>query len=420
MSNLIINGPSHLTGTVKVSGCKNAALPVIAATILTNGKNKITNVPDITDIHNLLEILEKLGSKVSFSDNVVEIDNTNIRVKDPDEKLVRKIRASILILGPLLARKGNTKIPPPGGCYIGSRPLNDIFDVLEQFGTRIKEQDGIFDFYVNKLQGNDITLRHMSVTASEIAIMIAAVSEGKTKLRLVACEPHVQDLCYLLNKMGAKISGIGTHELSVEGVKELKPVEYRIISDEIEASTYIIAAAATGSEITLENIETEKVQYSIFSKFKEANVKLGIEKDSIKVKRTFEIKAVGKIWTAPCPHFPTDLQAPFAILMTQANGSTLIQETMFEGRLNYIKEIVRMGANASILDPHRAIIVGPTYLFGKNITSLDLRSGATLIIAAMIAEGESVISNAEIIDRGYENIVEKFQLLGADIKRSKS
>lgn len=417
MSKLIINGPARLHGKVRISGSKNAALPIIAATLLTKGKNTLRNVPDITDIHDLLEIVEKLGAKVTFSGNTLEIDNSDINGKDPDSNLVRNIRASILLIGPLLARNKKVNISAPGGCFIGNRPLDDIFDLFEQFDTEIREEKDIYHFTVPELTGREITMRHMSVTATENAVMTAVLAKGKTVIRLAACEPHVQDLCRFLNKMGAKISGIGTNELVITGVNELKPCEYTIVSDEIEAATYIVAAAATNSEITLENIDTQTVEYSVFSKFKEAGVDLEIKKDSILVKKTFGIKPVKKIWTAPCPHFPTDLQAPFAVLMTQADGSTLIHETMFEGRLNYIKELRKMGANATILDPHRAVIVGPTPLFGKRITTLDLRAGATLIIAALVAKGESIVSQSEIIDRGYEGIVEKLQSLGADIRR---
>ncbi len=417
MSKLQINGPVRLNGTVKISGSKNAALPIIAATLLTRGKNTIENVPDITDIRNLLKIVEKLGGKTKFDHNTLEIDNSLINGHDPDKDLVRKIRASVLLLGPLLARNKKIKMSAPGGCFIGNRPLDDIFDMLEQLGATIKEEGEIYSFNVKSLKGANITLRHMSVTATENVIMAAVMAEGRTVIRLAACEPHVQDLCRFLNKMGAKISGIGTNELKIEGVKELKPVKYKIVSDEIEAATYIIAAAATGSEITIKNIETSTIEYSILSKFKEAGVILEIGKDNIQVKRSTRIVPVKKLWTAPCPHFPSDLQAPFAVLMTQSDGSTLIHETMYEGRLNYIKELKRMGANASILDPHRAIIIGPATLYGKKISSLDLRAGATLIIAAMVANGQSEIANAEIIDRGYENIVEKLQKLGVQIER---
>lgn len=417
MSTLVINGPARLSGKVRISGSKNAALPIIAATLLTKGKNILRNVPDITDIHDLLEIVGKLGATVKFSGNTLEIDNTNINGNDPDPNLVRNIRASILLLGPLLARNKKVNMSAPGGCFIGNRPLDDIFDVFKQFGATISEKEDIYRFSIPALEGKDITLRHMSVTATENAVMTAVLAKGKTVVRLAACEPHVQDLCRFLNKMGGRISGIGTNELTITGVENLKPCEYKIISDEIEAATYIVAAATTGSEITIENINTQTIEYSIFAKFREANVGLEIKKDSIIVKRSFDIKSVKKIWTAPCPHFPTDLQAPFSVLMTQANGSTLIHETMFEGRLNYIKELKKMGANATVLDPHRAVIIGPSVLYGKKITTLDLRAGATLIIAALVAKGKSEILQAEIIDRGYEGIVEKLQSLGADIKR---
>lgn len=416
MSKIVINGPAKLHGSVKVSGCKNAALPIITATLLTRGVSKLHNVPDITDIHNLLKIIENLDGKVKFKDNTLEIDTTKINGKDPDFNLVKKFRASILLLGPLLTRVNKVKIPAPGGCIIGNRPLNDHFEAFEQLGATITENGDIYTLTAEKLEGSDIVLNLMSVTATENVVMAACLAEGTTHLSLAACESHVQDLCHFLNKMGAHISGIGTNKLTIEGVRELKPTTHTIISDEIEAGTYIVAAAATGSEIKIENIDPSKMDYSIFSKFKEAGIILETGKDFIKVNKSVKIKPVN-IWTAPSPHFPSDLQAPFSVLMTQADGSSLIHETMYEGRLNHLKELKKMGADASILDPHRAVIMGPTALYGKNITTLDLRAGATLILAALIANGKSTISNADIIDRGYENIVEKFQGLGADIKK---
>ncbi|RJO59959.1 UDP-N-acetylglucosamine 1-carboxyvinyltransferase [candidate division WS5 bacterium] len=417
MSKIIIEGPARLKGKVKISGSKNAALPIICATLLTKGKNTLENVPNIADIHNLLKIIEKLGSKIKFEGNTLEIDNTNINGNDPDEDLVRNIRASILLIGPLLSRNKKVKISAPGGCFIGNRPLNDHFEAFEKLGASIKERGDIYTLHTSQFVGRDITLSLMSVTATENIIMASVLAKGTTRLHLASCEPHVQDLCKFLNKAGAKISGIGTNSLTIKGVKKLKPVKYSVISDEIEAGTYIIAAAATGSEITLENINTSAMTCSILPRLKEAGVNMDVERNSICVKKSTSLKPIQKIWTAPAPHFPSDLQAPFAVLMTQASGSTLIHETMYEGRLNYTKELKKMGANAFILDPHRAVIIGPTPLFGKKITTLDLRAGATLIIAALIAEGESEITHAEIIDRGYENIVEKLHGLGAKITR---
>lgn len=417
MSKLIINGPSKLSGSVKISGSKNAALPIIAATLLTRGKNVITNVPNITDIHNLLKIIEKLGGIVNFEGNTLEIDNSNINGNNPEENLVMRFRASILLVGPLLARNNRVQVPAPGGCFIGNRPLDAHFEAFEKLGATIQEKGDLYYINAEELTGANITLKEMSVTATENILMAAVLAEGTTTIKLASCEPHVQDLCKFLNNMGAKITGFGTHTIIIEGVKELKPTKHSIVSDEIEAGTYIIAAAATGSEITLENIETKTIDCTVISKIEEAGIKLEVKENSITVKKSLKIKPVN-IRTSPSPQFPTDLQAPFAVLMTQANGSSLIHETMFEGRLNYIKELNRMGADASVLDPHRAVIMGPTTLYGKKITTLDLRAGATLIIAALIANGNSEISKAEIIDRGYENIVEKFQKLGADIKRT--
>ncbi len=417
MAKIIINGPAKLKGSVKIEGSKNAALPIISATLLTRGKTTLSNVPEIEDVRNMLRIIEELGGTVEIArNNVVTIDTTKINGREPNRILVRRMRASILLVGPLLARNGKVNLPSPGGCFIGNRPLDAHFKALSKMGATVSENNDTYSIKAQKLIGTEITLNEMSVTATENIIMAAVLAEGSTTIKLAAVESHVQDLCRFLNKMGAKIEGIGTHELFIRGVKELLPINYRIISDEIEAGTYIIAAAATNGEVVIENIEPEKMNYSFLQKLKEANVNFKTDKNSITIEKSSHLRPV-KIWTAPAPHFPTDLQAPFAILATLANGSSYIHESMYEGRLNYLKELKKMGANATIADQHRAIIVGPTTLYGKKITTLDLRAGATLIIAALIAEGESTILNAEIIDRGYQNIVEKLTSLGAKITR---
>lgn len=417
MSKIIINGPAKLRGEVKIDGSKNAALPIIAATLLTRGKTVLSNVPEIEDVRNMLNIIEDLGGKISkVEQNKFEIDTSQINGKDPNEILVRRLRASVLLMGPLLARNGHVQISTPGGCYIGNRPLDAHFDALAKMGAKITEENGSYILSAKQLVGTNIVLKEMSVTATENLVMAASIARGRTTIKLAAVEPHIQDLCEFLNKMGARISGIGTHELEIEGVKELTPTKHSIIFDEIEAGTYIIAAAVTNGGVKIVGIDPSKINYSFLQKLDEANVNLEIDKHSITVKKSSHLNPV-KIWVAPAPHFPTDLQAPFAVLMTVANGTSYIHESMYEGRLNYIKELAKMGANASILDPHRAIIIGPTSLYGKRITTLDLRAGATLIIAALIAEGKSTISNAEIIDRGYQNIVEKFRNLGANISK---
>jgi len=416
MAKLIIEGPSKLKGAVRVSGSKNAALPIICATLLVKGKIKLKNVPQITDVNNLLEILKGLGSNIKLENDILEIDNSHITDNDPDKVLVRRIRASILLAAPLLARRGQVRIATPGGCYIGNRPLDAHFKALEKLGVCIVEEKDTFLLKTEGLRGTEVQLTEMSVTATENAIMAAVGAKGDTVIKMAASEPHVRDLCHFLNNLGAKISGIGTSEILIKGGKKLKSGNYEIIGDEIEAGTYLAAAAATNSEIEVSGIDPATMTYSIFSKLEEANVNFKKLKNGIKIEKTAKIRPF-KIWTAPAPHFPSDLQAPFGILATQAAGTTLIHETMYEGRLNYLKELRKMGADVSILDPHRAVIIGPARLEGKKITGLDLRAGATLLIAALIAEGTTEIENAEIIDRGYQDSVSKFSKLGGKIKR---
>lgn len=416
MSEFIINGPSKLRGEVKISGSKNAALPIICATLLARGKSVIENVPDIADIRNLLLILESVGAKTKLENNVCEIDATNIINSEPDHKLVKHIRASILLIGPLLARCNEVKIAHPGGCFIGARPVGTHFKAFENLGAKIIPNEDCYHLRTGKLIGKKIILDEISVTATENIIMAAVLAEGETEIRLAATEPHVVDLCEMLVKMGAKIEGIGSHFIKILGVKKLESVEYTLIPDQIEAGTYALAAAATKSELSIKGFIPE--HHDIFlKKLAEVNVNFEIvEPDVLNIKPTTLFKATS-IRTDIWPNFPSDLQAPFAILLTQAEGTSEIYETMFEGRLNYLNELSKMGANCAIRNSHQASITGPTPLYGTKITTLDLRAGATLIIAALLAEGESLIENAEIIDRGYEKIEEKLQNLGVSIER---
>ncbi|MCL5093964.1 MAG: UDP-N-acetylglucosamine 1-carboxyvinyltransferase [Patescibacteria group bacterium] len=415
MESFVIKGPAKLEGEVKVSGSKNAALPMVAASLLAEGKTVLKNVPDIRDIRNLVKILEGLGSKTNFKDNVLTLDNTNIKSCRPDFKLVCNLRASIMLIGSLLARLGKVEISKPGGCFIGSRPIDIHLKGFETLGAKIDQRGEIYNITVDKLKGAKITLRIVSVTATENILQTAVLAEGETEIRLAAIEPHVVDFCNFLNKMGAKIEGIGTHNLKVTGVKKLKPVEYTIIPDQIEAGTFAIAGIASKGEIVVNGF-IEDHHESFLNKLEEIGANFNLENDRIAIKPSRVLKPVN-IQTEIYPGFPTDLQAPFSILQTQAEGTSEIFETIFEGRLNYLHELSKMGASVVIKNPHQASIVGPTPLYGTHISSLDLRAGATLIIASIIALGTSEINGAEIIDRGYENIVGKLTSLGADIER---
>lgn len=415
MEKLIITGPCRLRGEITVSGSKNAALPIIAATLLANGKFVIKNVPMITDIEHLLSILTEMGASVKFENNICEIDTTNVSSFEPNAKKVKHIRASILLLGPLLARFGEVKMALPGGCFIGARPINTTLSGFEALGATVHEND-IYHLSTEGLVGTKIILNEPSVTGTENLVMAAVLAKGTTEIRLAAAEPHVVDLCDFLVSMGAKITGIGTPTLVIEGVKSLKPTSHTLIFDQIEAGTFALATAASRGTVTIHGFEIDH-QDILINRMKEANVHFEIIDDqTVKILPTTHFKAL-KIRTGFYPNFPTDLQAPFGILMTQAEGTSEIYETIFEGRLSYINELNKMGADGVIKNAHEATITGPTPLFGTTIESFDLRAGATLLIASFIAQGESIIENAEIIDRGYEKIDERLNALGAKIKR---
>lgn len=415
MEKFIINGPCKLTGEIQVAGSKNAALPIIAATILAGGKYKISNVPMILDIENMLSILTDLGAKTTLTNNVCEIDSTNISSFVPDARKVRNIRASILLLGPLLARFNEVVLDQPGGCFIGARPINTTLGGFEALGAVVHENDS-YHLSTTGLTGTKIILNEPSVTGTENLVMAAVLAKGTTEIRLAATEPHVVDLCNFLTKMGANISGAGTTTIIVRGVKSLKPTNYTLIFDQIEAGTFAIAAVASRGNVTIHGFQIDHHDI-LLNRMKEANVRFEILNDqTIRVLPTTHLNPL-KVRTGFYPNFPTDLQAPFAVLMTQADGTSEIFETVFESRLGYINELNKMGANGIVKNAHEATITGPTPLFGTTIKSFDLRAGATLLIASLIAEGESIIENSEIIDRGYERIDERLDSLGAKITR---
>lgn len=416
MSKFIISGPCSLNGAIEVSGSKNAALPIIAATVLSPGTYTISNVPMITDIEHLLSILEDLGAETELNNNICKIDTTNINSFIPDAKKVRNIRASILLLGPLLARFNEVKLAHPGGCFIGARPVTTHLEALIELGANVVDSNDSYHLKTDGLVGKKIVLGEFSVTGTENVLMAAVLAKGDTEIRLAATEPHVVDLCNFLIKMGAEISGVGTHNLVIKGGSKLKPTDYAVIPDQIEAGTFAIAAAASRGEVTIKGF-VEKHHEILLNKLAGANVNFSfIDKDVLKISKSTHFRAIN-IRTDIYPGFPTDLQAPFGVLLTQAEGSSTIYETLFEGRLNYLNELNKMGADCVVRNSHEATITGPTPLFGTSIEGLDLRAGATLLIASFIAQGESVIENSEIIDRGYERIDERLNNLGAKIRR---
>lgn len=417
MEQFIINGPTHLRGALSVSGSKNAALPIIAATTLILGKTTLKNIPKIRDVESLLAIIEKLGARIKWEGNSLEIDCSDLKNESPDPILVRNLRASILLIAPILIKNKSIEIPHPGGCLIGCRPVDYHVTALAKMGAKFSQDSKGYKLTAKRLDSAEVSTE-FSVTATENIIMAAALTEGETKISLAAAEPHVQDLCNFLNQAGANISGIGTHNLNITGVKELKPTTYEIIPDQIESGTFAIATAAAKGEVQINGFVAAHHE-SLLSKFDSAGINYEIvSENQIKIMPSLAIKPF-KIRTEVYPGFPTDLQAPMAVLATQAEGTSEIYETIFEGRLGYINELSKMGASCIIRDAHQASITGPTPLFGTRITSFDLRAGATLIIAAIIASGESRLDQIEIIDRGYENVEGKFKSLGAKIKRVK-
>lgn len=416
MANFVIKGGKKLQGEVTVSGSKNAALPIICASLLSKEKVVLENVPNIEDVRSMIKIITALGAKTSFENNILEIDPSKVSDQEIPNEMVTKMRASILILGGLLPRTGKVKMQFPGGCVLGKRSVDAHTHAFKELGCEVIDDTQGLNIKCKILKGKKIILPELSVTATENAIMASVLAQGETEIRLAACEPHVQDLCEFLNKRGAKIKGIGTNVLKIKGVKKLKKVKYRITGDYLEAGTILIAAAATGGSVLVKGFNPNDLD-SLWQKLEEVGVPLEIKKDGVKVNSAEKLNAVKTLRTAVFPSFPTDLQAPFAVLLTQAHGVSKVFETLFEGRLNYIFELEKMGAKINLLNPHQALISGPTHLDGVPIASCDIRAGAAMVIAALVAKGKTEISNINYIDRGYEKIEEKLRSIGADIER---
>lgn len=415
MAKFIINGGIALKGEVQISGSKNAVLPIMCASLLTKEKSILTNVPDIADIRSMIAILESMGAKIKFSKHTLEIDPRNLKPTRPQDDLVCKMRASILLLGPILARFGKVSMAFPGGCVLGKRSVSAHTLALEKLGCKVVEQSKELKLKVSKLKAAEITMTELSVTATENVLMAAACAQGQTTINLAAAEPHVQDLCRFLNKMGAKITGIGSHNLTIYGSRSLKGTTYKITGDYLEAGTFASAAAVTNGDVIIKGINPSDL-HSFWQKLSEVGVNFELKENEAHIKGYKSLQSTN-IKTAVHPSFPTDLQAPFAVLLTQAKGVSKIFETLFEGRLNYLAELERMGAKVEILNPHQAIAIGPSKLKGMPISSYDIRAGAAMVVAALAAKGTTEISNINYIDRGYENLDKKLRSLGADIKR---
>lgn len=412
----IIQGCAKLYGEIEVMGAKNAATPILAAAILTKKDCIIDNLPAIEDVVSMIDLLRTMGVSVEFIDkHKIKVNAANLDPSKMDYHIIRKLRSSILLLGVLFSRFTEFKIPSPGGCIIGARSIDAHLEAFSDLGAVIMEEDNCYYIRRGDLVGGKIVLNEFSVTATENLLLASVLSKGKTIIKLAAGEPHVLDLILFLKKMGAKIKWLENHILEVEGVDELKGTEHSIIYDPIEAGTFLILGIATKSKITIKNVNPDHIDL-VLKKLKDFGANLEIGENQIKVLPYQKLKA-NNVKVEIYPGIPTDLQAPFAVLATQAEGTSLIHEHMYESRLRYIDELVKMGANAVICDPHRALITGPTPLFGKEIKSYDLRAGATLIIAALVAKGESIISDVYQVDRGYERIEERLQKIGANVVR---
>ncbi|MFH1192583.1 MAG: UDP-N-acetylglucosamine 1-carboxyvinyltransferase [bacterium] len=416
MSKFIINGPTKLSGEIEVNGAKNNALKILPAAILSEETITINNLPNIEDVERMIEILEDLGAAIEKKEEkIISISTKNIKKTEINDLLARKLRASILLIGPLLARFREAKLPHPGGCVIGKRPIDLFLEGFKALGTTVEENSKGFIFKAkNGLIGNKIFFPKISVTATECLMMAAVLARGKTELHNAAMEPEIPALAEYLNKQGAKITGAGTSAIIIEGVEKITAGAYDIIPDRIEAGTFTIMGILTNSEIKIKNCNPSHLE-SLFVKLKHIGAELEIGENYILTKKHNGLNAAD-LQTHEYPGFPTDLQAPFTLLLTQARGMSLVHETVFEGRLFYTDLLATMGANIIMCDPHRVVLNGPTKLYGKKLMSPDLRAGITMVLAGLIAEGETVIENVYQINRGYGNIDERLKALGADIK----
>ncbi|MBO5167597.1 MAG: UDP-N-acetylglucosamine 1-carboxyvinyltransferase [Phascolarctobacterium sp.] len=416
MEKLIVKGGNRLVGTVKTSGAKNAVLPIIAASIMGVTPSHFDEVPMLEDVRTISEVLKSLGIKVESKEkNVLDIDSTTINSYEPPCELMRNMRASFFIMGPLLARMGKARIHMPGGCAIGARPVDIHLKGFEALGVVLKQEDGFIEATTpNGLKGATIYFDFPSVGATENVMMAAALAEGVTILENAAEEPEIVALANYLNKMGAKVRGAGTDVIRIEGVKELRGADYTIIPDRIEAGTYMIAAAMTGGDVIIDNVLPEH-QKPLIAKLREAGAIVEEDIDKVRVIGTGSLKGVS-VKTLPYPGFPTDMQAQIMAMMVVSEGNSRVTETVFENRFMHVAELNRMGAKITTAD-RSANIEGPAKLVGCDVRATDLRAGAAMILAGLVAEGETRIGDLFHIDRGYEDIVEKLRNLGADIER---
>ncbi|MFN2356107.1 MAG: UDP-N-acetylglucosamine 1-carboxyvinyltransferase [Desulfotignum sp.] len=415
MDKIQINGGRKLRGEVAISGAKNAALPLIASAILVDGTCEFFNVPHLMDIHSIKQLLEDLGARCSLDNHVMTVDGSGIHKIEAEYELVRKMRASILVLGPLVARFGHAKVSLPGGCAIGARPVNMHLSGLEALGADISIDHGYIEATAEKLIGNEIYFDTPTVTGTENLMMAAVLAKGQTVLRNAAREPEIICLADALNRMGASISGAGTAIVIIDGVDTLKPAQVTVIPDRIETGTFMVAAAATRGDVLIKGCNPEHIG-GVINKLRASGMQIDTRADQIRVRGMAPIKSVD-IKTLPYPGFPTDMQAQFMAMMCVADGTSMIHESIFENRFIHANELLRMGADITLSQANLAMVRGVSELQAAPVMASDLRASASLVIAGLMAKGTTVISRVYHMDRGYEAIEKKFSALGADMVR---
>lgn len=413
MPKIIVKKSAPLRGTVKIDGAKNAVLPIIAATLLAEGKSVLKGVPNLRDVHVISDLLRHLGAEVTYEGTTLTVDASNITTCEAPYELVRKMRASFLVMGPLLARFNHTKISMPGGCAIGTRPIDLHLKGFKSLGAEVEIDHGFVEAKTEKLTGNKLYLDFPSVGATENIMMAAALAEGITIIENAAEEPEIVDLANFLNEMGANVKGAGTNTIKIKGVESLKGAEHTVIPDRIEAATYMVAAAMTKGDITVENVLMEHLK-PIIAKLRETGCEIIEMENAVRVIGPEVLKPID-IKTLPHPGFPTDVQAQFMAMLTIANGTAVVIETVFENRFMHVAEFNRMGADIKI-EGRSAIVNGVDKLYGAKVNATDLRAGAALILCGLIAEGETQIGEIYHIQRGYVDIDKKIRALGGNIE----
>ncbi|RME19648.1 MAG: UDP-N-acetylglucosamine 1-carboxyvinyltransferase [Deltaproteobacteria bacterium] len=415
MQKIVIEGGKRLQGRVKAAGAKNAALPLLMATLLAEGEHSIRNVPDLADVRTTLRLLGRMGCETDFGRGVARVAVNGLKYHEAPYELVKTMRASVLCLGPLMGRFGKARVSLPGGCAIGARPIDQHLKGLEKMGARVTLEHGYVEARARRLQGASITLDMPTVTGTENLMMAAVLARGETVIRNAAREPEVEQLARVLNSMGARIEGCGEPEIRVMGVDSLGPMDCRVIPDRIEAGTLLLAGAISGGDVAVEGTVPEHLA-ALLEKLDEAGVAVGVSGDCIRVKGPARCRAVD-ITTQPYPGFPTDMQAQFMALMTRARGTSVISEHIFENRFMHVLELRRMGARIS-LEGSRAVVAGVSRLSGAEVMATDLRASACLLLAGLVARGRTEVHRIYHLDRGYQRLDAKLRRLGAVIRRA--